>query len=129
MNCPYNRPPTTPPTAEPSSAARPRCARQDDRWRLFQSVTSFLRNAATVQPLLIVVEDLHWADRGTLDLMLHIARNLQGARLTIVGTYRDVEVDRTHPLSSALAELSRAASFVRVRLRGLTVDEVQRMIS
>ncbi|HLF08210.1 MAG TPA: protein kinase [Dehalococcoidia bacterium] len=102
---------------------------EDDRWRLFQSVTSFLRNAATVQPLLIVVEDLHWADRGTLDLMLHIARNLQGARLTIVGTYRDVEVDRTHPLSSALAELSRVTNLTRIRLRGLTVDEVQRMMN
>ncbi|HLF09172.1 MAG TPA: protein kinase [Dehalococcoidia bacterium] len=102
---------------------------EDDRWRLFQSVTSFLRNASQVQPLLLVVEDLHWADRGTLDLLLHVARNLQGARLYVVGTYRDVEVDRAHPLSSTLAELSRATSFNRIRLRGLTIDEVQRMIS
>ncbi|HLF07967.1 MAG TPA: protein kinase [Dehalococcoidia bacterium] len=102
---------------------------EDDRWRLLQSVSGFLRNAANVQPLVIVVEDLHWADRGTLDLLLHVARNLQGARLLIVGTYRDVEVDRSHPLSGALAELSRIASFSRVRLRGLTAEEVQRMLS
>jgi hypothetical protein len=100
---------------------------EDDRWRLLQSVTTFLRNASSVQPLVIVLEDLHWADRGTLDLLQHVARNLQGARLLVVGTYRDVEVDRAHPLSSALAELRRSGSFLRVPLRGLTVDEVHRM--
>jgi len=100
---------------------------EDDRWRLLQSVTTFLRNAASVQPLVIVLEDLHWADRGTLDLLQHVARNLQGARLVVAGTYRDVEVDRAHPLSGALAELRRSGSFLRVPLRGLTVDEVHRM--
>jgi len=108
---------------------RPAGDPEDDRWRLLQAVSGFLRNAATVQPLLIVLEDLHWADRGTLDLLIHIARNLQGSRLLIVGTYRDVEVDRSHPLSGAMAELSRIASFSRVRLRGLTAEEVQRMLS
>jgi tetratricopeptide (TPR) repeat protein len=100
---------------------------EDDRWRLLQSVTTFLRNAASVQPLVIVLEDLHWADRGTLDLLQHVARNLQGARLVVVGTYRDVEVDRSHPLSGAVAELRRSGSFLRLPLRGLTVDEVHRM--
>ena len=83
---------------------------EDDRWRLLQSVTAFLRSASEVQPLLLVLEDLHWSDRGTLDLLQHLARNLQGARILVVGTYRDVEVDRTHPLSSALAELRRVGS-------------------
>jgi tetratricopeptide (TPR) repeat protein len=100
---------------------------EDDRWRLLQSVTTFLRNAASVQPMVIVLEDLHWADRGTLDLLQHLSRNLQGARLVVVGTYRDVEVDRAHPLSGALAELRRSGTFLRVPLRGLTVDEVHRM--
>jgi hypothetical protein len=100
---------------------------EDDRWRLLNAVSTFLRNAASVQPLVIVLEDLHWADRGTLDLLLHGARNLEGARLLIVGTYRDVEVDRTHPLSATLADLRRVNTFLRVPLRGLTVDEVHRM--
>ena len=75
-----------------------------------------------------MLEDLHWADRGTLDLLLHVARNLQGARLLIVGTYRDVEVDRSHPLSGAVggAEAGPGRSCA-CRLRGLTVDEVHRM--
>ena len=106
---------------------RPAGDPEDDRWRLLQAVTSFLRNASTVQPLCIVLEDLHWADRGTLDLLLHVSRYLVGARLLIVGTYRDVEVDRSHPLSATLADLRREANFTRVPLRGLTVDEVHRM--
>jgi len=78
---------------------------EEERWRLFQAITGFLRNASRVQPLLVIPEDLHDADRGTLELLIHLARNLEGCRLLVAGTYRDVEVDRTHPLSSALAEL------------------------
>jgi len=100
---------------------------EDSRWRLLQAITGFLRNAAAVQPLLIVLEDLHWADRGSLDLLVHLSRHLDEARLLIVGTYRDVEVDRQHPLSATLAELRRSANFLRVPLRGLTVDEVHRL--
>ncbi|MSQ28295.1 MAG: hypothetical protein EXR51_09195 [Dehalococcoidia bacterium] len=76
-----------------------------------------------------MLEDLHWADRGTLDYLMHLSRNLQGPRLLIVGTYRDVDLDRSHPLSGALADLRRAGNFGRVLLRGLTPDEVGRMLN
>jgi eukaryotic-like serine/threonine-protein kinase len=108
---------------------RPAGDPEDDRWRLFQAVTAFLRSAAAIQPIVLVLEDLHWADRGTLDYLVHLSRNLAGSRLVIVGTYRDVEVDRSHPLSATLAELRRSANFQRVPLRGLTVDEVHRMMN
>jgi hypothetical protein len=100
----------------------------EDRWRLYQALAAFLKNASTVQPLLLILEDLHWADRGTLDLLVFLARQLSGARLLVVGNYRDVEVDRAHPLSGVLAELRRGAAFLRVPLRGLTPDEVHRML-
>ena len=109
---------------EPSDPGDP----EQDRYRLLQSVTSFLTNAASVQPLVIVLEDLHDADSGTLDMLTHVSRNLSGARLMLIGTYRDVEVDRSHPLSGVLAELRRVAHFDRIGLRGLTADEVQRMM-
>ena len=102
---------------------------EDDRWRLYQAVTTFLRNAAAVNPLLIVLEDLHWADRGSLDYLVHLARNLKGTRILILATYRDVEVDRSHPLSGTIAELRRVETFGRVLLRGLTSDEVHRMLN
>jgi len=107
---------------------RPQKDPEEERYRLMQAVTSFLTNAACVQPLLIVLEDLHDADKGTLDMLTHVSRHLSGARLLIIGTYRDVEVDRTHPLSAALAELRRVSTYGRVILRGLNADEVRRML-
>lgn len=80
---------------------------EDDRWRLLNAISSFLSNAASVQPLVIILEDLHWADRGTLDLLLHVSRNLKGARMLLLGTYRDVEVDQSYALSAVLADLRR----------------------
>ena len=109
---------------------KPRAAEnpEEDRYRLMQAVTSFLTHAASVKPMLVVLEDLHDADKGTLEMLTYISRNLGGARLLLVGTYRDVEVDRTHPLSAALAELRRISTFGRVLLRGLNADEVSRML-
>jgi DNA-binding CsgD family transcriptional regulator len=100
---------------------------QEQRWRLFQAVTDLLRHVSSLQPLLLILEDLHNADHGTLDLLLHVSRNLKGSRMQLIGTYRDVEVDRTHPLSASLAELRRSGTFNRIPLRGLTVDELHRM--
>jgi DNA-binding CsgD family transcriptional regulator len=101
---------------------------EQDRWRLLRAVTDFLRNAAMAQPLLLVLEDLHDADHGTLDLLLFLARNVKDAHLLVLGTYRDVEVDRVHPLSAALAELRRAAPIYRLPLRGLAVEDVQQLL-
>jgi tetratricopeptide (TPR) repeat protein len=107
---------------------RPQKDPEEERYRLLQGVSEFLTNAANVQPMLVVLEDLHDADKGTLEMLTHVSRNLTGARLLMVGTYRDVEVDRSHPLSAALAELRRVSTYGRVQLRGLNADEVRRMM-
>ena len=107
---------------------RPPADPEEDRYHLMQSVASALRNAADVRPLLIVIEDLHNADKGTLDMLTHVARSLSGARLLVVGTYRDVEVHRGHPLSETLTELRRATPMTRIGLRGLDVDQVKQMM-
>ncbi|MBI4768291.1 MAG: protein kinase, partial [Deltaproteobacteria bacterium] len=108
---------------------RPPTNPDEDRYRLFQAVTDFLSHASEVEPLLIVLEDLHDADKGTLDLLIYITHRLSKGRFLIVGTYRDIEVDRTHPLASTLAELRRVSTYQRILLRGLTIDEVQRMLA
>jgi DNA-binding CsgD family transcriptional regulator len=102
---------------------------EDDRLRLLSGILDCLRNIGTVQPLLLVLEDLHDADRGTLDLLVYVARHLGGTPLLVVGTYRDVEVDRAHPLAAALAELRRGSQFERVHLGELSVDEVRRLLA
>ena len=108
---------------------RPKGDPEEERYRLLQAVSNFLGTIAAAKPLLIILEDLHSADGGTLEMLQHLARNLGDKRLLLVGTYRDIEVDRTHPLSAALAELRRLPNFGRVLLRGLNADEVRRMLS
>ncbi len=110
---------------KPRTAENP----EEERYRLMQAVTSFLANAAKVKPMLVILEDLHDADKGTLEMLTYVSRNLERTRLLVVGTYRDFEVDRTHPLSAALAELRRVSTYGRVLLRGLNADEVRRMLA
>jgi DNA-binding CsgD family transcriptional regulator len=101
----------------------------DDRLRLLSGILDGLRHIGALHTVLLVLEDLHDADRGTLDLLVYLARHLAGTPLLVVGTYRDLEVDRKHPLAAALAELRRVSHFERLRLGELSVDEVQRLMS
>ncbi|MDP9238061.1 MAG: AAA family ATPase [Chloroflexota bacterium] len=107
----------------------PRLEPEAERLRLFDSVSEFLRSAARDQPLLLVLDDLHWADKPSLLLLQHIARSSGGDRLLILGAYRDVELDRTHPLANALAELHRLPNFRRVLLRGLPVETINDLLN
>jgi DNA-binding CsgD family transcriptional regulator len=102
---------------------------EDERLRLLSGVMEFLHSLGATHALLLVLEDLHDADRGTLDLLMYLARHLAGARLLVVGTYRDVEVDRAHPLAEALAQLRRVSQVERLQLGVLSVDEVQRLLA
>jgi class 3 adenylate cyclase/tetratricopeptide (TPR) repeat protein len=99
-----------------------------ERMRLFEGVSAFLANAATARPLVLMLDDLHWADKPTLLLLQYLARNLRRERVMIVCTYRDVELDRTHPLADMIASLRREHLYERVLLRGLDRDEVKSFI-
>ena len=112
-----------PPALEPEAA----------RFRLFDSITTFLKNVAQKQPLMLVLDDLHWADKPSLLLLQFLARELdpsQSGRLLVVGCYRDMELSRQHPLSETLAQLSRSSSggFQRVLLRGLDYEDTAQLI-
>ena len=98
------------------------------RFRLFDSIAAFLKNASQSQPLVLILDDLHWADKPSLMLLEFVARELSGARLLLVGTYRDVELSRRHPLAQTLGELTRERLFQRVLLRGLSEDDVAQFI-
>jgi tetratricopeptide (TPR) repeat protein len=98
------------------------------RFRLFDSITAFLKAASQRRPLVMVLDDLHWSDLPSLMLLRFIAREISGARLLLIGTYRDVELNRQHPLAETLGELTRERLFERIVLRGLTLDDVTRFI-
>ena len=94
------------------------------QWQLFEAYSWFLRAITTERPLVIILDDLHWADRPTLMLLAAVARDLPGMRCLVIGTYRDTDLVRGHPLSKTLAELNRSGGFERVVLRGLERDQV-----
>ncbi len=112
----------------PGLPAPPALEPEQARFRLFDSITTFLKNAAKAQPLVLVLDDLHWADKPSLLLLQFLARELRGARLMVLGTYRDVEVRRQHPLAQTLGELNRENLSQRILLRGLTERDVARFI-
>ena len=99
------------------------------RFRLFDSVTTFLKNASRRKPLVLVLDDLHWADKASLLLIQFLARELASARLLIVGAYRDVELNLTHPLSGTLEALRREPVCERFVLKGLSQGDVGALIS
>jgi class 3 adenylate cyclase len=105
---------------EPEQLADPEAA----QFRLFDAYATFVRAMSNRAPLLIALDDLHWADKPSLLLLEYVARELARMRVLIVCTYRDTDLSRTHPLSEALAVLNREAGFQRVVLRGLSREEV-----
>ena len=109
----------TPPALDPEAA----------RFHLFDSITTFLKNAAQNQPLMMVLDDLHWADRSSLLLLEFLARELGEARILLVGCYRDTDLSRQHILTETLAQLSREPVFRRQVLRGLSQDDLGEFIN
>jgi len=98
------------------------------RFRLFDSITTFLKRASQEQPLLLILDNLHWADPTSLRLLEFVAPELATARVLLLGTYRDVDISWSHPFFRTLGELTRQRLYQRVLLRGLSRDEVGQMM-
>ncbi|MCA9829411.1 MAG: AAA family ATPase, partial [Dehalococcoidia bacterium] len=98
------------------------------QFRLFDAFAGFVRTISETKPTVITLDDLHWADKPTLQLLQHLARELGRMRVLVVCTYRDTDLVRTHPLSEALANLNRDPGFERVVLRGLSKEETRAYI-
>jgi DNA-binding SARP family transcriptional activator len=98
------------------------------RFRLFDSTAAFVKNAAAQRPWVLVLDDLHAADEPSLLLLRFLAGELAGARILVVGTYRDVDPTVRDPLASTLSELARERVTRRIHLTGLTKPDVARYI-
>ncbi len=99
------------------------------RFRMFESIRQFFASLCSRQPLLLVLDDLHWADAPSLRLLEFLAPELADSRLLLLGTYRPTELSRQHPLSDTLGELARAPHVVRIHLAGLNAEEVHDFIA
>jgi predicted ATPase len=99
-----------------------------ERHRLHTAVTDLLAGIGRRRPVLLVLEDGHWADVPTLLFLRHFARSGAGARTLLVATFRDTETEMPVDLADALADLRRSESTVRLHLEGLTEDEIAEFV-
>jgi tetratricopeptide (TPR) repeat protein len=101
----------------------------EERLLFFDAVTNLFARLAKRQSLLFYLDDLHWADSGTLWLLGHLIRNLREERLLIVASYRDTELDRAHPLAKALVDWNRERFTTRIVLKRFNAEETQAQIA
>ena len=99
------------------------------RLRLFEAIAALLGEAGTREPLVLVFDDLHWADRPTLQLLRHLVRAPHPRRMLLLGTYRDAELEAGHPLLELATAVRREGTLTRVALSGLDEPEVAELVS
>lgn len=101
----------------------------DDRYRLFSAAATLLAEVANHGSLLLVLDDLHWADASSLRLLRHIARYSDPAPLLILGSFRDTDLQRSPELADTLTELRREHLHERILLTGLDKEAVGELVA
>jgi serine/threonine-protein kinase len=96
--------------------------------QLFTAVSRFLRALANERPVAIVLDDLHWADDATLDLLHYLARDLRTSRVFVLGTYSDADISRQHPVAVAVHDMAQEGLIERIALRRLSADETAALV-
>ncbi|MEY2404804.1 MAG: hypothetical protein QOD38_2355, partial [Acidimicrobiaceae bacterium] len=102
---------------------------ESDRSVLFDAVVDLLARASAASPVVLVLDDLHWADHPSLLFLRHLAKASTSMAVTVMGTYRDTDLVRTHPLSLVLADLRREPNVYRIALDGLDLDEIGQLMT
>jgi class 3 adenylate cyclase len=100
----------------------------EERFRLLDAMAQLLAARARRAPVLLCLDDLHWADGSTVGMLRQVARSAPAQRLLVVGTYRDAEVGAGHPLHDALGGLRREVEFERLKLEGLEAKAVGELL-
>jgi predicted ATPase/class 3 adenylate cyclase len=100
-----------------------------DQQRLFWQVTGFLQTLAEEKPLALLLDDLHWADGASLELLLHLARQTRNRPVLLVGTYRESEVPADHPLAVGVRDLIRAHLVERIELQQLSHEATAALLA
>ncbi len=108
----------------PDTPVQPVTDPESDRYRLFGAITSLLTDAAAGGPVVLILDDLHWAAPPTLVLLHHVLRSTAAAQVLMIGTYRHTDIGPDHPLTQALADLHREQAVDRLVLAGLDEDGV-----
>jgi ABC-type oligopeptide transport system substrate-binding subunit/predicted Ser/Thr protein kinase/predicted ATPase len=100
-----------------------------DQYRLFESFFVFLAALSQHSPLLLYLDDAHWADSGSLSLFRHLARQLGSQPIMLLATYREVELDEARPLHEVLLDLSKEPKTTRVKLNRLSMPQTEELLA
>jgi tetratricopeptide (TPR) repeat protein len=112
------------PDVPPNPALEPEAEQQ----RLFENVVAFCSALSESAPMMLVVDDAHWADSGSLSLMRHLARRLRQKPVLLMATYREVELDEARPFNEVLLDLNRERLARRVKLNRLTREQTESLL-
>ena len=99
-----------------------------ERFLLFAAVVGLLTSASSQQPIILIFDDLQWADKGSLLLLRHLAAAEHAMRILVIGIYRDTELSQSHPLLDTLAFLRRQSRVSRLELAGLDDSGVMSLL-
>jgi ABC-type oligopeptide transport system substrate-binding subunit len=102
---------------------------QSDQHRLFESFFVFVAALSQHTPLLVYLDDAHWADSGSLNLFRHVARQLGSQPVMLLATYREIELDEARPLNEVLLDVSRESQTTRIKLNRLTLSQTDDLLS
>lgn len=97
------------------------------RFRLFDALGGLLRDVASERPLVLILDDLHWADQSSLHLLDFLVREAEPAPILLIGTYRDAELAQEPSRARVLASVARSPATHNIRLEGLAVADVARL--
>jgi tetratricopeptide (TPR) repeat protein len=101
---------------------------EESQPRIFWAVSSFIEAIAIEKPVLFMIDDVHWADSSTLGLFQHLAHHTRGSRVLLIATYRDVDVNRKHPLEETLHSLAHERLTERVMLRRFDEEATRELV-
>ncbi len=113
----------------PDVPPNPKLEPEAEQQRLFENVVAFCQALSEHSPLMLVIDDAHWADSGSLSLLRHLASRTRNQRTLLTATYREVELDEAQPFHEALLELNRKRLGTRIKLRRLDQVQTQDMLA
>ncbi len=125
----FERVPTNAPASPPDAfATRDGSVAAASQAALFRDVRDWLARTAAVRPLVLLLDDFHWADAASVDLLRFLARDLATLPVFALATYRNDDLPRQHPLATLLPALVREAGVARVEMRRLTRDDTRALV-
>ena len=102
---------------------------EQERYRLFQAIDAIFTTIAATRPMVVILDDVHWAAAQTLALTLHLAKSTEPGHLLVIGTFRDTADEITDPLATLLGDQHRVRNASRLRIGGLDIATVERFVA